>query len=137
VQAEIIALMNSIGHKFGVESDVVQHTDSTFTAFEYSYDLTHPWLREFSYRIDIFTDFVDAGVVVPEIKKYLSPDNREHVVFEFCEQWDLPKQAYKEFGYQLAWSNVIMGRHLESSEMERFQGVKNPFRIIASGGKRD
>lgn len=111
-EAQIHAFLQSVGQKFSIESGALQHVEETFTAISYPQDLVHPWPREFAYRVEFFTQHTDAEVVVPAIQQVLGSESREHVLSVFANEGADSEAAYGQFGYRLAWTNVLMKKKL-------------------------
>ena len=106
------ALVQSIGHKFAVESGATLHAGETVSAITYRHDLIHPWPKEFAYRVELFTQQEDAANIVRAAQKALGSEAREHVVNVFTGGRAAIKAACNQFGYQLAWTNVLMSKKL-------------------------
>lgn len=111
-ETRIKAFLQAIGHKFSVESGATQYVGEAFTAMSYPHDLVHPWPREFAYRVEFFTQHTDAAAVVPAIQQVLDSESQEHVLNVFADGKAEIEAAYSQFGYRLAWTNILMRKAL-------------------------
>jgi GNAT superfamily N-acetyltransferase len=121
MQHRVQAVFQSMAHKFAVEGGVQSQAENSWMILEYPYDLVHPWPREFTYRTEIFATCAADGVVA-EVNPYLQPEAREQVLNVFCEPGAPSQSTYQLPGYELAWSNVLLVKGLETTPSQSIQG---------------
>jgi GNAT superfamily N-acetyltransferase len=92
-------------------------------ACTYSFDLIHPWPREFSYRSEFFAQSPDAAAVLSQIYAFFGPEPQEHVLTVFGHDGSEVEERFERHGYHLAWSNMLMARALSADAARPSDGV--------------
>ena len=110
--SQVDAFLRSVTHKFSIEAGAVCQTLANINAITYSDSLSHPWPRAFTYRTEFFTESQDATAVSAEIATFFAGNVKEHVLSVFSHHSEEVELEYGRCGYQLAWSNILLGVQL-------------------------
>jgi GNAT superfamily N-acetyltransferase len=119
------AYIEAITYKYKIETNANILNLDQVIGIHYPQLLSQPWPRSFTYRLEFYTGDNPPSRVKHQILNFLQTEPEEHIINVFSEKLNQLIPSYRDYGYQHAWTNIMMNRKLSPSEkINRAAGVE-------------
>lgn len=118
-QQRFQAYLQSVTYKHQVESNAKIIKLKNITGIQFPYKNQQPWPRKFSYSLEFYVFDVPPAQVKEQIHNYLKIHPEEYILKIFSSNLPAVIAAYRNLGYQHAWTNVIMEYKLSTGKKHR------------------
>lgn len=118
-EQRINAYLEAISYKVQLETNAKIIKLPHITGIQYPYKSKQVWPRNFEYSLEFYVYDVSPLEAKEQIENYLKVQPQEYILNVFSSNLPVLLTAYRNLGYQHAWSNVLMEYKLSTGKKHR------------------